>query len=100
MRLYDGNINNVNRSWVFRIEDLRQYKNVEEIMEKLALPTKPKRITLVEVPENSVLRKSFAGEQEWSNGLKQTGGGIQYEILGTRNDNWYKDLIKINEFFK
>jgi hypothetical protein len=68
-------------------------------MEKLALPTKPTRFAIVEVPKNSVLRKSTAGPQEWSSGQKQQGGGIQYELSNYPNE-WFKDLISIEDFFK
>jgi hypothetical protein len=98
--VYDGNPNKINSEWIFRIEDLRQYKDVNELMEKLALPIKPTRIAIVEVPSGTGLRKSTAGVQEWPNGLKQEGGGVQYQIMGVRSDNWFKDLLEINDFFK
>lgn len=102
MRVYSGAAENVNRSWVFRIEDLRKYRDVDELMEKLALPIKPKRIALVELPPTTKLRKSIAGSQEWLSGLKQVGGGVQYEILTKGNPprNWFEDLLDIDEFLK
>ena len=102
VRVYSGAAENVNRSWVFRIEDLRKYRDVDELMEKLALPIKPKRIALVELPPTTKLRKSIAGSQEWLSGLKQVGGGVQYEILTKGNPprNWFEDLLDIDEFLK
>jgi hypothetical protein len=99
VRVYSGN--STNSSWVFRIEDLRQYKNVDEIVEALALPSKPTKIGLAELPEGTNLRKSTAGPQNWANGTAPQGGGFQYEILSSRNNNWFKPLFEdINDFFK
>ncbi|NOU17148.1 MAG: hypothetical protein HOO91_06270 [Bacteroidales bacterium] len=107
VRIYDEN--NIVSKWIFRIEDLRQYKTVDEVLENLAIPyggafgNKPTKIALVEVPAGGQLRKSVAGEQEWKlpngNILKQTGGGIQYE-LKNYNDNMFQPLGDINELFK
>jgi hypothetical protein len=97
VRVYSGN--STNSSWIFRIEDLRQYKNVDEIVEKLALPSKPTKVGLVELPEGVKLRKSEAGPQ--NNGTTPQGGGIQYEIIGDRNNEWFKPLFdNIDDFFK
>jgi hypothetical protein len=95
--------------WIFRIEDLRQYSSMDEIMEKLALPSKPNKIALVEVPAGTKLRKSTAGPQVWNNGLKQNGGAIQYEIKGINMrsnpscNDWFKPLFEteneVIEFF-
>jgi hypothetical protein len=99
VRVYSGT--STNSSWIFRIEDLRQYGSVDEIIEKLALPSKPTKVGLVELPDGVKLRKSYAGPQNWSNGTKPQGGGIQYEIIGLTNDNWFKPLFdNINDFFK
>jgi hypothetical protein len=99
VRVYSGN--STNSSWIFRIEDLRQYKNVDEIVEKLALPSKPTKVGLVELPEGVKLRKSEAGPQNWANGTTPQGGGIQYEIIGDRNNEWFKPLFdNIDDFFK
>ena len=72
-------------------------------MEKLALPSKPTKIALIEVPAGTNLRKSVAGPQMWSNGLKQDGGATQYEIMGTLQEDWFKPLFetenKVIEFF-
>jgi hypothetical protein len=71
-------------------------------MEKLALPTKPTRVSLVEIPANTKLRKSIAGSQEWSNGLKQSGGGMQYELntVGKPPIEWFEDMISMDDFLK
>lgn len=99
MRVYSGT--STNSSWIFRIEDLRKYKNVDEIVEKLALPNKPAKVGLVELPKNVKLRKSYAGSQSWSNGTTPKGGGIQYEIIGKTKDDWFEPLFdNINDFFK
>lgn len=88
------------RSGVFRIEDLRQYGSIDDMVEKLALPNKPNKIGLVELPDGVILRKSYAGPQNWSNGTTPQGGGIQYEIIGNREDNWFRPLFdNINDFF-
>ncbi|MDR0833930.1 MAG: hypothetical protein LBN93_07100, partial [Candidatus Symbiothrix sp.] len=88
--------------WIFRIEDLRAYKNMDEVAENLALPNKPTKIGLVEIPEGTVLRKSVAGPQPW--GTKPQGGGIQYEIIETPKVEWFKPLFKndieVEQFFK
>ena len=90
-----------NSSWVFRIEDLRKYKNVDEIVEKLALPNKPTKVGLVELPKNMKLRKSYAGPQNWTNGTSPKGGGIQYEIIGNRDNNWFsEESLNLETFFK
>jgi hypothetical protein len=64
------------------------------------LPDRPLKIALVEVPAGSTLRKSTAGAQKWNNGLKQSGGGIQYEIQGTYSKDWFQELSNIEDFFK
>ena len=88
-------------SWVFRIEDLRNYRNVDEIVEKLALPSKPTKVGLVELPQETSLRKSYSGPQMWTNGTSSQGGGIQYEIIGNLKDEWVRPLFNnIDEFFK
>ena len=106
VRLYDGD--NIASKWVFRIEDLRKYKSVDEILENLAIPyggvfgNKPTKIGLVEVPITGKLRKSIAGPQEWklpTSIIKQNGGGVQYELLNYDN-GWFKPLGDINELFK
>ncbi|MGB4774143.1 MAG: hypothetical protein WBP45_03140 [Daejeonella sp.] len=98
VRLYD-NIDDIDSRWIFRIEDLRKYKSVEDMTEKLGLPNRPSKIALVEVPAGSILRKSTAGAQEWANGLKQTGGGIQYEVTKPQ-ESWFQNLSNIEDFFK
>ena len=56
---------------------------------------------LVELPEGVKLRKSEAGPQNWANGTTPQGGGIQYEIIGDRNNEWFKPLFdNIDDFFK
>ena len=83
------------------IEDLRKYKNVDEIVEKLALRNSPTKVGLVELPKGVKLRKSVAGSQEWPNGTKPKRGGIQYEIIGERNNNWFsKESLDLEAFFK
>jgi len=98
VRLYN-NADDISSRWIFRIEDLRAYKNVDEMMEALALPSRPSKIALVEVPSAATLRKSTAGAQEWANGLKQSGGGIQYEAT-SYSQEWFKPLSNIDDFFK
>jgi hypothetical protein len=46
-------------------KDLRAYKNVDEIVEKLALQNRPTKIVIVEVPSGTALRKSIVGPQTW-----------------------------------
>lgn len=99
VRVYSGG--STNSSWIFRIEDLRAYGGVDEIVEKLALPGKPTKVGLVELPSGVKLRKSIAGPQNWTNGTTPQGGGIQYEIIGLTNDSWFEPLFdNINDFFK
>ena len=98
VRVYSGT--STNSSWIFRIEDLRQYESVDEIVEKLALPVKPAKVGLVELPEGVKLRKSIAGPQNWANGTTPKGGGIQYEIIGNRNTDWFKEIGGLMELLK
>lgn len=99
VRVYSGE--STSSSWIFRIEDLKNYKNVDEIIEKLALPGKPTKVGLVELPQGITLRKSYAGHQIWPNGISSQGGGIQYEIIGNLKDEWFRPLFNnIDEFFK
>ena len=69
------------------------------MMEALALPSRPSKIALVEIPDGSTLRKSTAGAQEWADGLKQSGGGIQYEVTNPQR-SWFQELSTIEDFFK
>jgi hypothetical protein len=65
------------------------------------LPNKPQKVWLVELPKGVKLRKSVAGPQEWANGTKPKGNGIQYEIIGKTKDDWFEPLLdNINDFFK
>ena len=53
------------------------------------------------MPKGVKLRKSVAGSQEWPNGTKPKGGGIQYEIIGKTKDDWFEPLFdSINDLFK
>jgi hypothetical protein len=101
VRVYGGVNSEVTGKWIFRIEDLRAYKNVDELVEKLALPSRPTKIALVEVPEGTILRKSIVGEQEWIQGNKLQGGGIQYELKTNISNNQFQELFNndINDFF-
>jgi len=74
VRVYSGS--STNSSWIFRIEDLRKHGSVDEIVEKLALPGKPTKVGLVELPEGLKLRKSVAGLQNWANGTTPAGASI------------------------
>jgi hypothetical protein len=116
VRLYSGNAKS--SKWIFRIEDLKKYKNIDELINDLAIPydngtvfgTIPSKITIVEVPEGTMLRKTIAGEQNWGrsydnlDNLIQKGGGTQYEILNFNNlpsqQEWFKEVGSINELFK
>jgi hypothetical protein len=101
VRVYGGDNSTITGKWIFRIEDLRAYKNVDELVEKLALPSRPTKIAIVEVPEGTVLRKSIVGEQEWIQGTKLQGGGIQYELKTNINNNQFQELFNdINDFFQ
>lgn len=92
-------VRNKKSNWIFRIEDLRQYGSVDEIVEKLTLLSKPSKIGLVELPEGVKLRKSYSGSQNWSNGTTPQGGGIQYEIIGKIQGKWFEPLFdNINNF--
>ena len=80
---------------------MRAYKNVDELVEKLALPSRPTKVAIVEVPENTVLRKSIAGQQEWEQGKILQGGGTQYELMQNIDKNCFQSLYdNINDFFK
>ncbi|MDR2886645.1 MAG: hypothetical protein LBV26_01375, partial [Bacteroidales bacterium] len=93
--------NRMDSEWIFRIEDLRTYKNVDELVEKLALPGRPTEIAIVEVPAGTTIRKSIVGAQNWGNGVNRLGGGIQYEIKSGFKEEWFRPLYNdINEFFK
>jgi len=110
IRVYsgDGKIS----TWVFRLEDLRKYNDVDKLLETLALPhgkpfgIKPDKIALVEIPKGIKMKKSVASSQVWKleNGiLKQSGGGTQYEIQGFGNkppEEWFEKINSLNELFK
>jgi hypothetical protein len=119
VRLYSGE--GKASKWIFRIEDLKKYNGIDELVEDLAIPfdkgtvfgTKPSKIALVEVPKGTNLRKSFAGGQIWKRNydgledLVQKGGGIQYEILNINFKNipptvksWFAEVGDISEMFK
>ena len=101
VRVYDEIGSQRTGKWLFRIEDLRAYKNVDELVEGLALPSKPTKIALVEVPEGTMFRKSIVGEQEWVQGKILQGGGTQYELLENINIESFQPLFNnINDFFK
>ncbi|GHV59372.1 hypothetical protein FACS1894182_13390 [Bacteroidia bacterium] len=91
----------VTGGWIFRIEDLRTYKNVDEIVKQLALEYRPTKIAIVEVPEGTILRKSTVGPQEWTQGEILQGSGIQYELKSTLEDRKFQPVFdNINDFFK
>ena len=101
VRVYDEIGSQRAGKWLFRIEDLRAYKNVDELVEGLALPSRPTKVALVEVPEGTMLRKTIVGEQEWVQGKVLKGGGTQYELLENINIESFQPLFNnINDFFK
>jgi hypothetical protein len=100
VRVYGDGESAITGRWIFRIEDLRAYKNVDELVEKMALPSRPTKIAIVEVPAGTMLRKSIVGEQEWVQGKVLQGGGIQYELKTTVSNEQFKYLFEINVFFK
>jgi hypothetical protein len=81
--------------WIFRIEDLRAYKTVDELVEKLALSNRPTKIAIVEVPEGTILRKSTVGPQEWTQGEILQGGGIQYELKTTLEERKFQPRLGV-----
>jgi len=101
VRVYGGRDSEIVGSWILRIEDLRRYRNVDELIESLALPSRPTRIALVEVPEGTIIRKSTAAAQEWTQGQVLRGGGAQYELRTTLNRGQFQELYNnIDDFFK
>ncbi|WP_158522853.1 fibronectin type III domain-containing protein [Geofilum rhodophaeum] len=103
-RIYTGE--RMQGEWIIRIEDLKKYDSIDDIIEELAIPysggfgEKPTKVALVEVPKGTIIRKSTAGFQEWSHvspALIQEGGAIQYQIVGFDSGNpmydaWFKPV--------
>lgn len=78
---------------------------LDDLVEKLALPAKPTKISLVEIPANKTIRKSVEGPQQWPNIPYQNGGYTQYQILGYSQSNaiptqWYSQTADLNTIFQ
>lgn len=61
----------------------------EEIKDKLALPSVPTEICDVTVRKGSIMRKSYAGSNEYGE-----GGGLQYQINLSDRRDWGKDVVR------
>jgi len=93
--------NNPNRPWLIAIDDFRKYSGKAELIDELALPVNPTEISIVKIPEGTIIRKSVAGYQQWPGMPYQNGGGVQYEILNTdlRNHmSWFRSMGGIIDY--
>ena len=79
VRVYDGEISGQFGGWVMKAKDI-QGLTPSQIQDKFALPSTPKYITDVVLPEGTVIREGVVNPLEgWG-----TGGGIQYDLMGQR----------------
>lgn len=79
VRVYDGETSGQFGGWMMQAEDI-QGLTASQIQDKFALPSTPKYITDVILPEGTVIRKGIVNSlEDWG-----TGGGIQYDLMGQR----------------
>jgi hypothetical protein len=98
--------------WMVSIEDMKSFTSVDDFINKTALPivesgtgnlVRPTNVSIVKIPQGTVIRKSVARPQDWGGQGHLSGGNLQYEI---RNFNynmmkeWYKDLGNISDYLK
>lgn len=78
-------------AWVMKKADVFGLSPAQ-IKEKFALKDEPTHISDVLIPKGTKMRVGFAGQNKFS---PDGGGGLQYEILSTKENNWFLNVRKI-----
>lgn len=96
-----------------KLEDFQSYNNLDEVLDDFAIPhgqqswgfvDKPSKVSLVELPPDTSIRRGIVKEQKWDNIAPQSGGATQFEILGhSWPDNpipseWFSELGDVNTY--
>ena len=81
VRVYTNGTTRPAGKWIMKRTDI-QGLSATQIREKFALPHTPTHYCDVTVPVGTELYTGYAGPQKF-NGITYSGGGIQYEIVGT-----------------
>ena len=99
---------NPNRPWIIAIEDFKNFRSQNEMINKLSLPiidnsgnvVKPSQISIVKVPAGTKIRKSIARPQDWPGQGHQSGGSIQYEIRDNPAipQSWFKSIGNLSDY--
>ncbi len=79
VRVYNGETSGQFGGWLMKVEDI-QGLTASQIQNKFSLPSTPKYVTDVLLPEGTIIREGIVNPLEgWG-----TGGGIQYDLIGQR----------------